>query len=193
MSSPDPRLAMLARMREPALELGCAVAEAAKASVVGDARFFGLTELYLKCFAAVRLSIALELRLEREARLASRAAPDGPLAGRDADLEPTPEPERLDSDLAGERERETASFPLLLRTLEGVVDEAASLVTPEPAELPTLRDLMARLQGPRAEAPARPSRDLRARLSGSASVAVLPRPVLTPSQPGGRATGPPRG
>jgi len=91
------------------------------------------------------------------------------------------------------RQEETA-----LRTLDGVAADAAALPGPEPAALPTLRELLAHVapEPPPTPPPTHPKTDLRARLAGSGAAVTLqlaPRPAKTP---GGlavrRATGPPR-
>ena len=82
--------------------------------------------------------------------------------------------ERLEADR--DREREPVSLPVLLKTLHSVAADAAALPGRKPAELPTLKDLLARAIA------APPLRD---RLTDSAAVAVS-RP-LSPR----RATGAP--
>jgi len=83
---------------------------------------------------------------------------------------------------------------VLLRTLDGVAADAAALPGPEPAALPTLRELLAHMTPDPPPTP--PKTDLRVRLAGSGAAVTLqlaPRPL---GSPGGlavrRATGPPR-
>jgi hypothetical protein len=84
-----------------------------------------------------------------------------------------------------------------LRTLDGVVADAAKLPGPEPADLPTLRELLAHAKAPSATGiPKRPE-TLRTRLSGSgAAMAPPPAPRLASNVgevlAARRATGPPR-
>uniref|UniRef100_UPI00286A6F5B hypothetical protein n=1 Tax=Phenylobacterium sp. TaxID=1871053 RepID=UPI00286A6F5B len=93
-----------------------------------------------------------------------------------------------------DRETERASLPILLRALEGVVADAAALPDPKPAELLTLRELLAHAK---AEPGASSSpQNLRARLTGSLA-ATAPPPRSPASNVGQvlaarRATGPPR-
>jgi hypothetical protein len=207
MTATDPRLAMLADMGACAHRLGMAFgAEAGRAETTADKlRYF---QLFDRCFFAVRVGIALELRLEREARAAgagvlredgdgaaSRAGCDPP--ENEAERAEPPESVRRErpesSDRDRDRETERASLPLLLRTLEGVAADAAALPGPPPAALPTLQDLLARFSADAVAAPRpasnvtgdpRGGQPLRARLTGTVSQ------VLT--LPPARATGPPR-
>ena len=95
-------------------------------------------QLFDRCFTALRLSIALKLRLNRPAP-ALRAE-----VARETPADPS---EREGSaryyDRDRDRESEPASLPLLLKTLNGVVADAARLPGPEAAVLPGLRDLLA--------------------------------------------------
>lgn len=190
---------MLAQMSACAYRLGVRYAKAAEGAEDWK-RELELFNLFDRCFFAVRVSIALELRLERERRLGPREGREagGEAEALDATLEAEraepddsrPERERLDADR--EREREPATFPVLLKTLQGVAAEAAAL--PGPGELPTLQDILARVTAaPSAGPPSKPeAAPLRDRLAGSAAVTVAtlpPRP--SPSLPGHRPTGPP--
>jgi hypothetical protein len=207
MTAADPRLAMLADMGACAHRLGMAFgAEARQAETTADKlRYF---QLFDRCFFAVRVGIALELRLEREARAAGAGVlrEDGHGAANRAGCDPPEnEAERAEppesvhrerpesSDRDRDRETERASLPLLLRTLDGVAADAEALPGPPPAALPTLQDLLARFSAdavvaprPASHVPGGPGggRPLRARLTGTVSqVLTLP--------PAG-ATGPPR-
>jgi len=148
-----------------------------------------LLEAFSRCFFSVRVGIALKLRLAKEAG-APAVRPE-----REVERPEPPElerPERGETFRFDERDRERdverASLPLLLRTLEGVAADAEALLGPQPAELPTLRELLARVK---ADAPAPAARPLRARLTGSATTVTLPRPGPRAASPLRRATGPP--
>jgi hypothetical protein len=158
---------MLAEMREPAFRLGMAfAAEAERAQDVSKKiEFF---HLFDRCGFAVRVSIALELRLERT--FAVRPEPREPASDREilvdhedlADRDP-PHGYEPEYDRERDRESERASLPILLRALEGVVADATNLPGPPPAELLTLRELLAKVKaGP---ATARPQ--ARARLAAT--------------------------
>ena len=160
-------------------------AEAERAPA-GDLQAF---ELFERCFFAVRVATALQLRLWQTpsaVRDAGAARVDRSDAALDRGL-------ARDRDTDRDREREPASLPLLLRTLGTVAEDAAALPGPAPAELLTLRELLAQLT----TAPAKPTTapGLRARLAGSAAAPVMtlppparPSPILALH----RATGPPR-
>lgn len=119
-------------------------------------------------------------------------------AGRERDERDRADLDRADLDR--EREREPVSLPVLLRTLDGVAVDAAALPDPEPADLPTLRELLAQVASdpPAPPAARKTPANLRARLAGSAigSVLALAPPPPPPGIGGGfamrRATGPPR-
>jgi hypothetical protein len=205
MDTTDPRSAMLADMGACAYRLGMAFgAQAERAQTTADKlQYF---QLFDRCFFAVRVGIALELRLKREAGQGAasrdredRAERDPPENERAEPLE-LERPETLDyTERDREREAEGASLPLL-RTLEGVAADAKALLGPPPAALPTLQDLLARFSSHAVAAP-RPggAHPLRARLTGSAA-ALAAKPAagqtLTLSPPAPRgvrgATGPPR-
>jgi hypothetical protein len=202
---------MLAEMSACAYRLGLAFGrEAERIEEVG--RRLEMFQLFDRCFFAVRVATALQLRLRREAwaaparepandaeDLRERERPDAePLdAGR---LEPGRE--RLEADRDRDRETERASLPVLLTTLKGVAVEAAARPGRKPAALPALQELLARASAqpapkstprsaPRSTPGAPPLRD---RLTGSAAVAVT-APPRAPSglrPPVRRATGPPR-
>ena len=148
-------------------------------------------ELFERCFFAVRVATALQLRLWQTpgaARDAGAARADRSDAALDRGLT-----RDRDSDRDRDREREPASLPLLLKTLETVAEDATALAGPAPAELPTLRELLARLTTAPAKPPA--GSGLRARLAGSATAPVMTLPPPTRPSPIlalHRATGPPR-
>lgn len=166
-------------------------------------------ELFDRCGFAVRMSVALELRLRRDARAEAR---DG--AGdeaRERDLAERDPIERdadtyAETEADRERERERASLPALVKSLDGVVADASALSGAEPAELPTLRQLLARVKAQAAQAPAaraptsKPPAGgaLRTRLAASGATPAFALASSTPP-PGRRgalalrrATGPPR-
>ena len=196
MLDASPSSLQLDELTQVAYRLGKVFGQAAEQAETHERRI-ELFNAFDRAFFSVRVGIALQLRLRREA-----AAP--------AEREETREEERSEalerepSEHAGcyderdrDREVERASFPILLRTLEGVADAAALLPGPPPAELPTLRELLARVGSKPASAPFRagPQPALRARLAGpAAGVMLAPSPTRRP--PSGaprarRATGPP--
>ncbi|WP_337186094.1 hypothetical protein [Phenylobacterium sp.] len=212
MTSEPTTSGMLTELGACAYRLGVAFAEQAEAEAVW-ARKLELFQLFDRCFSGFRISVALDLRLRQEARRhgatgarptpSEREPAEHPPAEREA-----PERERVDYD----RDRETATLPVLLKTLNGVVAAADALPGPPPAELPTLRELLARIgatgasatQSPPGSRPPDPGSGpgaLRARLAGSAGVALArppdpprprtppgPSPLAVPRRP---ATGPP--
>ena len=204
MTAADPRCARLSDLSECAYRLGLAFGR--EAEQAGDtARTLEYFRLFDRCFFAVRVATALELRLQRT------PAAGGAFADRDDDRADPPEDERPDSDpdldrerLADPRERdrdqerETASLPVLLRTLDRIVADAATLPGPEPASLPTLRELLAHVasEARSKPPPAAPGADLRSRLAGSAAAVTPPLAARPARSPVGlalrRATGPPR-
>lgn len=197
MITSDPPAVRLSEMSACAYRLGMAFgAEAEQAEDV--ARKIEWFELFERCFFSVRVATALELRLRREARLGREAESDREELIDRADPQER-EGEREDRDRGyDERDRdregdvERASLPVLLRTLEGVVADAAALPDVEPAALLTLRELLA--QAKSEPAAAAPAASLRSRLAGSgAATALAPRPP--PDFGAGRtvrrATGPP--
>jgi hypothetical protein len=194
MTTADPRVAMLAEMREPAFRLGMAfAAEAERAEdMAKKIEFF---HLFDRCGFCVRVGIALELRLERPP--AARPEPRDPASDREdlrdretlADRDP---PLRYEPEYDRERDRETerASLPILLRTLESVVADAAKLPGPPPAELLTLRELLAKMK-------AEPPLALQAQARLAAGAMAVGPPTRRPASNVGeilaarRATGPP--
>ena len=198
----DASAEMLSAMSACAHRLGMAFGREAEAAEDTD-RKLALFQLFDRCFFSVRVAITLRLRLERSARA---ARPAGMAVADPSERNPSeterpesdpPEyerPERLNADR--ERESEGAGLPILLKTLHGVAAAAAALPGPQPAELPTLRELLARVTGEPAPAATPRTNGLRARLAGSATVAVTTRPppaaraLFRP--PRRTATGPPR-
>lgn len=192
--------AQLDQMREIAFRLGMSLGQSALAEDDID-RKLTLLDAFHRSFAAVRLSIALKMRLAREARTApraeaERAETDGPeTESLEAERAEQPErPERFD-ERDRDREAERASFPLLLRTLRRVADDAETL-QPQAAELPALRELLDRVGAQPAPA-ARPAGPLRERLSGGTAALTLtapprPGPSGLRGLPPRRSTGPPR-
>jgi len=189
-------------MRQAAYGLGMGFARAAE--VEGDLdRKLQLFDAFHRSFASVRLSIALAMRVGREAHVPMRIQTER--AEREAEraeaLERPDHPERPERSDERDRDRETerASLPVLLRTLKGVANDAQAL-TPQAAELPSLRELLDRVRAQPAP-PSPPSSPvaLRARLSGgTAAVTLAPPPRSGPSGPPGlpgapfrRSTGPP--
>jgi len=170
MIAADPHVVRLSEMSQCAYRLGMAFgAEAERAQ--DTERRLEYFWLFDRCFFAVRVATALELRLARM-----------PAASRDealTDREDAERPERDDSgldraegDRDREREVEPASLPLLLRTLEGVAADAAALQGPEPAALPTLRELLAHATSTGA-ARSTLAANPKARLAGSGAATAL--------------------
>ncbi|WP_337186901.1 hypothetical protein [Phenylobacterium sp.] len=184
----------LLELREYAYRLGLVFgAEAERAETT--AQRVAAYEIFNRCFFSVRVAIALDLRLRQEARrVAAPAASEGEAPEQESPEQETPEREPPEQERYDERDREVerASFPLLLRTLEGVAADAeARLPGPPPAELPALRELLARVtaasrDGPPHRSPAPTAR--RNHLGGSASYAASPAPSAA-SVP----TSPPKG
>jgi hypothetical protein len=209
MASDDPRVAMLAAMREPAFRLGMAFAAEAERAEDID-RKIAFFQLFDRCGFAVRVGIALELRLERmpTARPQPREAASDREDLRDretlADHDPPDRADRRDPGYAPEydrerdRERERASFPSLIRALDGVVAAAAALPGPEPADLATLRELLVRMKaGPPASAASKVKPRPSARLAAAGAASARPPAPRLASNVGQvlaarRATGPPR-
>jgi hypothetical protein len=200
---------MLSAMSGCAYRLGMVFGdEAERADDPG--RRLELFQLFDRCFFSVRVATALKLRLRREPMRAPSRDADG-LGDREILAEPEgPAPENLDGerpdreryDADREREREPVTLPILLRTLSRVADDAAALAGPPAAELPALRELLARATGGAAPATrsrpearpsvSRPTGTLRARLAGSATTTILPPPKASGLETRS-ATGPPRG
>ncbi len=205
MTTLDPTAEMLADMGKSAYRLGMAFSDATE-KALGTDRWLPYFNAFDRCFFSLRVATALRLRLlhapaeAREAvtdREALIERPDPPETERPETERPEVErPERYD-ERDRDRETERASFPLLLRTLEGVVGDAEKLPGPEPAELPSLRELLAHAKAKSPPAAPRTAQTLRARLSGSGAAAAPPAKPHLASNVGQvlaarRATGPPR-
>jgi hypothetical protein len=193
MTDADPRSRQLSDMADCAYRLGMAFGVAAE-SAQGSDTWLPYFNAFDRCFFAVRVATSLQLRLARAPAEPREAASD-----RETLIERADPPETEDHDRDREsderdrdRETERASLPILLRALEGVAADAAALPDPKPAELLTLRELIAH-----AKAEPRPAaQSLRARLTGSVA-APAPAPRSPASNVGQilatrRATGPPR-
>jgi len=179
--------AQLDEMRNAAFGLGMAFAQAAQAEDDLD-RKLAFFDAFHRSFASVRLSIGLKMRLEREAQLPPRIERAETERLEIERPEAAERPERYD-ERDRDRETERASFPLLLRTLSRVADDAEALL-PQAAELPSLRELLVRAKvQPAPTTPA--ATPLRARLTGSTTTQVLFRPPAPPGPPPRRSTGPP--
>lgn len=197
MSAPDPRSERLFELSECAYRLGVAFgAEAERAE--DHARKIEFFELFERCFFSVRVATALELRLCRPQAAAFVPGTDREALADPAEREETDrgEIDRDPRERDREGDRERASLPVLLKTLNGVADAAAALPGPAPAALLTLRELLAHATSP-PSTPERPRAALRARLAGSATVPILApaapaRAKFGLSPPPRRATGPPR-
>ena len=169
---------MLSAMTECAYRLGMAFgAEAERAGP--HAQRLECYNLFDHCFFSVRVAIGLELRLKRD-QPAVRPEPEREVlhervVASEADRDTTRLPVERDRD----REVERASFPLLLKTLQGIADDAAALPGPPPGALLSLQELLAQITAAPAPSttPAKPATGLRARLAGSATTPTL---MLTP-------------
>lgn len=192
MSDADPRSLQLDELTQVAYRLGKVFGQAAEQAETHERRM-AFFDAFDRAFFSFRVGIALQLRLRRGAAAPGQREVERP---ETLEREPTERPERYD-ERDRDRDVERASFPVLLRTLEGVADAAALLPGPPPAELPTLRELLARVASNPASAPAnvRPQAALRARLTGSAAGVTLALPptrrTLSVAPGRRRATGPP--
>lgn len=202
MTAADPSQ-MLSEMRESAYRLALTFGGEAERAETHERRveFF---QLFDRCFFAVRVATALELRLRRAPAAPSvaqhaerdveRAETERPEIER-AEIERAERYDERDRERELEREVEAPSLPLFLRTLDGIAADASALPGPEPAALPTLRELLAQVTSK--PAPVAETRNaggaLRSRLAGSATVLTL-APPARPKPAGGfrRSTGPPR-
>ena len=190
MTAADPRSRQLSDMADCAYRLGMAFGAAAE-TAQGTDRWLAYFNAFDRCFFAVRVSTALELRLRSAPAEPREAASDREdLIERPDPAETPNEAEDRDRDRGyddrdRDRETERASLPILLRTLEGVVADAEKLPEPAPAELITLRELIAHAKAEPLPAAQRTAQSLRARLAGSGGAMAPPRTHR-------RATGPPR-
>jgi hypothetical protein len=193
MTNPDPRSRQLSDMADCAYRLGMAFG-AATESAQGTDQWLTYFNAFDRCFFSIRVATALQLRLAR-----TPAEPREAVSDRETLIERPDPPETEDHDRDRDyderdrdRDTERASLPILLRTLEGVAADGAALPGPEPAELLTLRELLAHAKGE----PRPAAQSLRARLTGS--VAAPPPPPRSPASnvaqvlAARRATGPPR-
>ncbi len=197
MTAADPRSQMLSEMSQCAYRLGMAFGAEAERAAEADERvdYFRLFE---RCFFAVRVAAALELRLWRTPSEPREAAADREELIDRADLPDREDRDRGDDERDRDRDRdvETASLPVLLRTLNAVVADASALPGPVPAALPTLRELPAQVQSsPKSSFP-KSAVSLRSSLAGSGAataLALAPRPMVRPvaGLSARRATGPP--
>lgn len=143
MSADDPAFGQLIELGDCAYRLGKTFAEQAEHAVAVSEKveFYRLFE---RCFFSVRMAISLRMRLRRLTAIEAIPRPETHHSETDHSETERPETERPDwRETEREREREPASLPLLLRTLNRVADDAAALPGPVPAELPTLRELLA--------------------------------------------------
>ncbi|MBI1196933.1 MAG: hypothetical protein GC203_03645 [Phenylobacterium sp.] len=203
----------LSDLSQCAYALGMAFGRQAEAAE-DDERRLRFYELFERCFHGYRVAVALKLRLAHAApRIAASDAED--LRDRDPPDREAPNHEASDHEapdrdprerIEYDRDREAASLPILIKTLDGVAAGAEGLPGPHRAELPTLRELLARmaasppaLRPPAAKPPHRET-------ASEAAVAVLARPRTAPAPirsrlllgaapaippPRRRATGPP--
>ncbi len=205
MITPDPRSQQLSDLVDCAYRLGMAFGAAVEPGQGAD-QWLPYFNAFDRCFFGVRVATALQLRLGHARAEPREAASDHEQLIERSDPPEAEDRDRGDRDYDRDRDRETehASLPILLRTLEGVAADAAALPGPEPAELLTLRELLAHAKAepcPASVAP-RSSQGLRARLTTSCA-ATAPPPMPHPASPrpasnvgqvlaARHATGPPR-
>jgi hypothetical protein len=208
-------------MAECAYRLGMAFG-AATETAQGTDDWLPYFNAFDRCFFAVRVTTALQLRLNRTSAEPREAATDRETLIDRADPRETSDAETDGGDRDRgyderdrDRETERASLPILLRTLENVTADAETLPGAAPAELVTLRELIAHakaappphVSGPHPSGPhaSGTAQSLRSRLTGSSvALAPLPRPqrgphlasnvgeILAARRAPNRATGPPR-
>jgi hypothetical protein len=197
----------LTDLAECAYALGLAFGREAQAATDHERKIRSF-ELFERCFHGFRVAVALKLRLRRAAAAPARERGPAQAEGqseRGEAAEPA-EGDRLSGDR--DRDREPATLQILLKALNGVVSGAEALPGPAPAQLPTLRELLARMAvTPAADptpktadalvrSPASLAPQARSRLLQGTAPAGLPlpgRPVsgLAAPPPRRRATGPP--
>lgn len=211
MSAPLPSAAMLAEMAECAYRLGIVFGAEAERAETHERRMEAY-HLFDRCFFAVRVSIALQLRLKRTPLALGPAADQSQAQAREWPERERGDPSDAERDEAADRDepdrdrdREQVSVPAFLNTLRDVAAGASARPGPAPAALTTLRGLLDQVPaGPLAKTPSPPARTsaaaLRSRLAGSGATAVLaPAKLALPTGPRGdlggvplrRATGPP--
>ena len=201
MTAVDPRSRQLSDMAECAYRLGMAFGAAAE-TAQGTDGWLAYFNAFDRCFFAVRVATALQLRLDRTPAEPREASTDREtLIDRPDPLETERhERDRGYDERDRDRETERASLPILLRTLEDVVADAEALPGPAPAELPNLRALIAHATSAPSRTPSETARSLRSRLTGSgAALAPPPKPhrasnvgqILAARRAPSRATGPP--
>ncbi len=185
MLTSDPRAQQLSDMADCAYRLGMAFGAVAE-TAQGTDQWLPYFNAFDRCFFSVRVSIALQLRLGR-----TPAEPREAETDREALIDRADPSERETGYDERDRDRETerASLPILLRTLDGVVADAENLPGPEPAELLTLRELLAHAKAAPSSAPS-----LKSRLTGSGAAPPPRSPASNVGQvlATRRATGPPR-
>jgi len=211
MIAADTRSRELSDMAGCAYRLGMAFGAASEQAQGTDA-WLTWFNAFDRCFFAVRVATALQLRLNRAPAEPREAATDRETLIDRPDPPETAEPETGDPETGGrardrdderdrDRETERASLPILLRTLEGVVADAETLPAAEPAELLTLRELIAHAKAAPSPAPSGTAQSLRSRLTGSGAAMAPPqRPhlasnvgqILAARRAPNGATGPPR-
>jgi hypothetical protein len=210
MIATDPRQQMLFEMGQCAYRLGKVFGAEAERAETPERRL-EYFQLFDRCFFAARMSVALELRLRRAARAegagrdqAYAEAGEYEAAERDPVERDAPETDTYtETEADRDREREPVSLPVLLSNLDGIAADASALPGPQPAALPTLRELLARVKSEAAPTTRQAGGALRARLPASATTPALGAFAPTssaPPHPSGRAgasslrraTGPPR-
>jgi hypothetical protein len=183
MTATDHRSQQLSDMADCAYRLGMAFGAAVEPGQ-GTDQWLAHFNAFDRCFFAVRVATALQLRLGHAPAEPHEAASDHEQLIERSDRPEAEDRDRGERDYDRDRETEHASLPILLRTLEGVAADAAALPGPEPAELPTLRELLAHAKAEPGLAWAAPrsSQGLRARLTTSCP-ATAPPPTPLPASP----------
>jgi hypothetical protein len=160
----------LTDLAQCAYALGLAFGREAQAATDHERKLRSF-ELFERCFHGFRVAVALKLRLARA--VAAPAREREPAQAQDLSERERSEPaepaerDRLAADR--DRDREPASLPILLKALNGVVADAEAVPGPAPAQLPTLRELLARMAATPAADPTPTTAD------ALAGVAVLAR------------------
>ncbi len=150
-----PDAALLSDMVACAHAFGMAFADKAQASD-DEARELEYFELFDRCFRAMRIGIALKLKLGQPLA-AAMAMPIRGDRERDDERDDLRDRDTADSDR--DRETETASFPALIQTLGAVERAATDMGERLPAALrtatlPSLREILDRAKAAPVEAPA---------------------------------------